>query len=239
MIYVSFSGGCDSTAVALILKDQGIEFELVFADTGAELPETYFFIPRFARQIGKKLLVLSNGTFFQYMTNFGFLLPSVQTRWCTRLLKQVPQDKYYGDDNSIVHIGIRADEQHRANLKPRGKHTFAYPLIDAGLDKKGVLDMCRKNDALNPIYSWRSNCSCFCCPFQRIADWKGLLKHHPDLFMLAEAWEEESVMIAKEKELTEWRWMKNKKLGALRLADERQLKLFPEPEGEPCIICAI
>jgi 3'-phosphoadenosine 5'-phosphosulfate sulfotransferase (PAPS reductase)/FAD synthetase len=38
--YVSLSGGADSTALAILLKERGEEFEMVFADTGAELPET-------------------------------------------------------------------------------------------------------------------------------------------------------------------------------------------------------
>lgn len=236
MEYIAFSGGCDSTAVALLLKEEGKDFELIFSDTGAELPETYWFIPRFAKAIGKKLVVLSNGTFYQHLINYNFLLPSPYSRWCTRLLKQVSQDRFFGDEDCIVHIGIRADESHRATLKPRSansKHTFQYPLIKYGLDKKAVIDLCEKYDALNAVYQWRSNCSCFCCPFQRKSDWKGLLKHHPDLYALAEEWENQSISISGHS------WYRGRNLKSIRIADETQLKLFPETTEEPCIICTI
>lgn len=236
MNYVAFSGGCDSTATALVLLAQQVDFELVFADTGAELPETYWFIPRFARQIGKKLTVLSNGTIFQHLANWGFLLPSFQRRWCTSSLKNIPQDRFYKPSDT-VYIGIRADEAQRAKLEK--SYTVKYPLIAAEIDKKDALTLCKSRKQLNPIYQWRSSCSCFCCPFQRVRDWKGLFEHHPDFFMLAESWEDESKIRAKEKGLTEWGWMKDKPLKYIRLADEGQLSLFPEPEGEPCIICNI
>ncbi len=50
-----------------------------------------------------------------------------------------------------------------------------------------------KYDLLNPVYAWRSNVSCFCCPMQRKSDWQGLLKHHPELFAVAEEWERQSI----------------------------------------------
>ncbi|RJQ53384.1 MAG: hypothetical protein C4521_07575 [Actinobacteria bacterium] len=93
--YVAFSGGADSTAMAIYLHEQGQDFELVFADTGAELPETYYMVTKVARVLGRKLTVVSNGTFYQWLTHFGFMLPSALQRWCTRLLKQVPQDAHF------------------------------------------------------------------------------------------------------------------------------------------------
>lgn len=65
-------------------------FELVFADTGAELPEVYWLLPRLAKTIGKTLHVVSNGSFFQHLAAYGYMLPGPRLRWCTRLLKQVP-----------------------------------------------------------------------------------------------------------------------------------------------------
>ena len=39
MKYIAVSGGMDSTALVLLLWEHGVEFELVFSDTGAELPK--------------------------------------------------------------------------------------------------------------------------------------------------------------------------------------------------------
>lgn len=236
MRYVSFSGGADSTALAILLHERGENFKLVFADTGAELPETYYMVSKVAVALGRELVVVSGGGFYQHLVTYGFLLPSVVRRWCTRVLKIKPMEQF-DDDADIVALGIRADEAHRADKhstrRRKGGHSFSYDLIDAGLGKKDVMALCRKYDLLNPVYEWRSNVSCFCCPFQRKGDWMGLLENHPSLYALAEQWERLSM------ELTRggWSWKEGRTLAAMRIADERQLKLWPEPEGEPCLIC--
>lgn len=110
------------------------------------------------------------------------------------------------------------------------------------MDKKDVLALCRKHDLLNPIYEWRSNTSCFCCFFQRIQDWRGLLKHHPELYALAEQWEGMSKEWADAHRVDgagpRFTWIgSGRTLKNLREVDENQLKLWEDPEEEPCQIC--
>jgi len=236
MKYVALSGGLDSTAMAILLHERDEEYELLFSDTGAELPETLWMVPRVARRLGKKLNVVANHSFFYYLSDYGFLLPSPMVRWCTRQLKQVPQDSFMARLGAEeLCVGIRADEARRAvdRAPKRGSHHFTYPLVAAGIDRAAAKTLCLKYDLLSPVYSWRSNTSCFCCMFQRVADWRGLWKHHPDLFMLAEAWEEESIA----SQNSGFTWRRGRTLKALREATEAQLTLWPEPEDEPCSIC--
>lgn len=237
MKYVCVSGGADSTAMALLLYERGEDFEMVFSDTGAELPETYWLLPRLAKYVGKKLTVVSGGSFYQHLTQYGFLLPGPRVRWCTRVLKQAPQDAYFKSIGAErVCVGIRADEPRRlhTNTKPRtGIHQFTYPLADAGMDKADVIKLCEKHGLLSPVYEWRTNVSCFCCFFQRLSDWKGLMQHHPTLYEVATEWERQSILMT-EKGYT---WRKGWTLEAMREMDEAQLKLWPEPKGEPCLIC--
>lgn len=238
MRYVSLSGGADSTACAILWHEAGYEFEMVFADTGAELPETYWMIPRIAAALGRKLHVVCGGTFYQHLVNYVFLLPSIGARWCTRALKMAPLEKFFQPDD-IVAVGLRADEPHRverARSKP-GPYQQEYPLYDAGMDKKAVKALCNKYGLLNPAYEWRTNVSCFCCPFQRKYDWKNLREYHPDLFALAEEWENISVEFAIAKNLTPYRWNQGYRLEQLREADENQLSLLPECSEEACLIC--
>ena len=86
--FVAVSGGADSTAAALLLWERGEDFELCFADTGAELPEVYWLLPRLAKTVGKPLHVVSGGGFFQKLVAYNFFLPSPRARYCTRELKQ-------------------------------------------------------------------------------------------------------------------------------------------------------
>jgi 3'-phosphoadenosine 5'-phosphosulfate sulfotransferase (PAPS reductase)/FAD synthetase len=63
MNIVSVSGGKDSTAMLLRMIDEGIKIDrILFADTGLELPETYFFINRLScyceSRIGVKITTL-------------------------------------------------------------------------------------------------------------------------------------------------------------------------------------
>ena len=44
--YLSFGGGVNSTALYILLEQEGMEFEAVFAHHGADWPETYGHIQR-------------------------------------------------------------------------------------------------------------------------------------------------------------------------------------------------
>ena len=217
---VQLSGGKDSVAMALILHEQGVDFELVFADTGAELPETYAHVLRVAGYLGKKLNVVQNGTFFEHLKRRNFFLPGPKRRWCTDELKTKPLRKFCDREGCVVYIGFRADEAGRAESQSKRYWKYAevrYPLIEFGLGKEDVFAICRAHDLLNPVYTWRSSVSCFCCPFQRKSDWIGLLRHHPDLYALAESWEVQAKR----------RW-NHVSLVELRRQYETQLWLFEE-----------
>lgn len=232
MDYICVSGGADSTAMALLVWERGEEFEMVFSDTGAELPETYWLLPRLAEKVGKKLNVVSNSSFFQRLVHCGYFLPGPRTRWCTKELKQIPQDYYWemhGTD--AVMVGIRADESRR--LTEREK--FRYPLAEAGMDKKDVKKLCEKYGLLNPVYQWRTNVSCFCCFFQRKKDWKGLLINHPTLYAVAQEWERQSIRTSKNPHT----WNENFSLKQFKEAKESQVEMWPEVDAEPCLICTI
>ena len=165
---------------------------MLFADTGAELPENYWYLPELAKYVGKKLNIVSNGGMFLWLVKQDFYLPSSRARWCTRILKTLPMSQFHGNEPYVHAMGIRADESHRARGKKDLKkgEEILYPLIEAGMDKKEVKKLCEKHGMLNPVYKWRSSLSCFCCPFQKLQDWKNLYINHPDLFMVAEKWEE-------------------------------------------------
>jgi len=222
--YVSFSGGADSTALAIYLADKGEEFTLLMADTGAELPETYWIAPRVARELGKPLVVVSGPTFFQRLTAWGFYLPSFSSRWCTRELKIAPLDAFGGRGGAF--LGICADEDQRM---PNAKR----PLVDAGIGKKEARALCESRGLLSPAYKWRTSTSCFCCPFQSPWDWWHLSKEHPDLFALAEEWEQQSMANSQSRHM----WSEGFSLRQVREAAESQIEIFPEPRAEACAIC--
>jgi 3'-phosphoadenosine 5'-phosphosulfate sulfotransferase (PAPS reductase)/FAD synthetase len=42
--YLSFGGGVNSTALLLLMADEGMEFETVFVNHGGDYPETYAYV---------------------------------------------------------------------------------------------------------------------------------------------------------------------------------------------------
>ena len=52
---ISFGAGQNSTAMIIMMKNEGIKIdEIIFAETGNEMPKTYEFLKEFLELINKK-----------------------------------------------------------------------------------------------------------------------------------------------------------------------------------------
>lgn len=187
------SGGKDSSALAIYMRDRVPEMEYFFCDTGAELPETYAYLAKLEVVLGKKIVRLnSTRSFDHYFEVFRGTLPSPQMRWCTSLLKIKPLEDWIGEDEVISYVAIRADEKNRSgyvSTKPNIKTMF--PFIDDDIDHEGVVKILEDAGINLPdYYKWRTRSGCYFCFFQRKAEWVGLADNHPDLFKRAIAIEQ-------------------------------------------------
>jgi len=190
---LGLSGGKDSSALAIYLRDKIPEMEYFFADTGAELPETLEFIDLLEDYLGKPIVRLNaKKTFEYYLKLNGNFLPTAKTRWCTIELKIRPFEEYVGDDLAITYVGIRADEKNRQGyLSKKPNISAKYPFIDAGITKNDVFEILQSSGIGIPkYYSWRSRSGCYFCFFQRKDEWIGLSEKHPDLFEKAKSYED-------------------------------------------------
>jgi len=78
---LGLSGGKDSAALAIYLRDKVPEMEYFFADTGAELPETLEFVDLMEDYIGKPITRLNAGRGFDYYLKLnGNFLPTARSR---------------------------------------------------------------------------------------------------------------------------------------------------------------
>ena len=130
------SGGKDSTALALYMHDiyPDIELEYLFTDTHKELDETYEYMSRIEAYLGQDITRLQSGMdergFDHYLKLYGGYLPSAQMRWCTKNLKIKPFEKYVGDEEAFLYIGIRADEHREGYISTKPNLIPIYPFKD-------------------------------------------------------------------------------------------------------------
>lgn len=188
---LSLSGGKDSTALAIYMRDKVPEMEYVFCDTGKELAETYEYLDRLEAFLGKAIVRLNaDRGFDHWLEMYGGLLPSSQMRWCTRMLKLKPFEDYVGDDPVISYVGIRADEDRSGYISTKPNIQAVFPFKDAGLTKADIFRLLDESGlGLPDYYKWRSRSGCYFCFFQRKTEWIGLLQHHPELFEQAKQYE--------------------------------------------------
>lgn len=193
---VSLSGGKDSTALAIYLRDRIPELEYVFCDTGEELPETYEYLKKLEVFLGKPITTLKARQSFDDMLKArGGFLPSGQVRWCTEYLKIKPFEEYIGDSICHNYIGIRADELHRKGYISTKPNIIAhYPFIEDGITKEDVIRILEESGlGLPGYYRWRSRSGCYFCFFQQKIEWIGLLENYPELYERAEGYEKENL----------------------------------------------
>jgi 3'-phosphoadenosine 5'-phosphosulfate sulfotransferase (PAPS reductase)/FAD synthetase len=188
---LGLSGGKDSTALAIFMKDRVPEIEYVFCDTQKELPETYEYLDKLEAFLGKPIARLNaERGFDHWLKVYGGYLPSSRMRWCTRMLKLKPLEEYIGDDPVISYIAIRADEDRDGYISTKQNIRPVYPFKDAGITEADVYQILSNAGlGLPEYYQWRTRSGCYFCFFQRKAEWIGLRERHPELFELATQYE--------------------------------------------------
>ncbi len=188
---LGLSGGKDSAALAIYLRDRVPQMEYIFTDTGKELRETYEYIDRLEAFLGKPVVRLNaERGFDHWLEIYGGYLPSSRMRWCTRQLKLKPFEQYVGDDPVVSYVGIRADEDREGYISTKPNIRAVFPFREDGIRKEDVFRILEESGVGIPdYYRWRSRSGCFFCFFQRKAEWAGLLENHPDLFEEAKKYE--------------------------------------------------
>ena len=253
---LGISGGKDSAALAIYLKDKGTipDIEYFFCDTGAELKEVYDFLDRLEAYLGQEIVRLSSGKpFDHHLTLHNNFLPSPRQRWCTREMKIKPFLEFVGDDECFSYIGIRADEDrggYDTTLSPSKKVRPLYPFMQDGIVREDVFRILRESVGVPEYYQWRSRSGCYFCFFQRKDEWVGLAEKHPELFERAAQYEKYDPETGKR-----FTWVQGESLPELlqraeqikaRKAKQKdksspswQEQLSEGDEDQACLICSL
>lgn len=189
---LSLSGGKDSAALAIYMRDRVPNMEYIFSDTLKELPETYEYLERIENYLGTKVVRLNASLGFDHWYEmYGGMIPSNHRRWCTRALKLKPFEQHCGEDRVINYVGLRADEDrsgyisHKANIEP------VYPFRDDGLVLRDIEEILRTSGVGMPPYTkWgRTRSGCYFCFYQQKIEWVRLKETYPDLYDKAKVYE--------------------------------------------------
>ena len=195
---LSLSGGKDSAALAIYLRDRVPNIEYIFHDTDKELPETYDYIARLEAILGKPIVrTTPQDSFDHWLTVYGGMLPSNHRRWCTKMLKLKPFEAYVGDGPVVNYVGLRADENRTGYISTKPNILPVYPFQDDGLVRADIIRILEDSGlGLPPYMDWgRSRSGCFFCFYQQKIEWVRLLENHPDYFALAMEYEEKAVLV--------------------------------------------
>ncbi len=182
---LSFGGGLQTTALAIMLAERKFQVDaVIFADTGAEKPETYWYIENYVKPMLQVPFITVNSHLGDLYTHCwdSKLLPSVVHRWCTDKFKVRPIEKYL-KRKGIIYVGFSSDEANRADKPSRMIRQF--PLIERGLSTADCVRIIQDYGYPVPLRS-----SCFICVFNPYTEWNWLKNNHPDLLDKALALEQ-------------------------------------------------
>ena len=141
-IIVTLSGGKNSLASLLWVRNMSKKFTTVFCDTGWESDLMYKYIDEIDRKLNLNIVMLKSKKYdgLVDLSEKKTRFPSSQRRFCTSELKNIPMIDYLLDevnDDFIVVQGIRgAESASRAAMNAQCNY-FKYYLNPYKVDKNG------------------------------------------------------------------------------------------------------
>ncbi|MDD3042113.1 MAG: phosphoadenosine phosphosulfate reductase family protein [Methanosarcinaceae archaeon] len=189
-VSVSYSGGKDSLAVLQLVAECLDDYEIMFADTGIEFPETLENVRKVAEYYGKPLRLTSAGeAFWDSIGIFG--PPTMDTRWCCKICKLGPITRLIQDNygkGCLSFIGQRKYESHARSISKRvwknpwvGNQVGASPIQD-WTALHVWLYIFRTKAPYNPAYGkGYDRMGCWLCPSSSLSDFFLLEEVHPEL----------------------------------------------------------
>lgn len=181
---VALSGGHDSTALAVLLKEQEPRpYTYVCTPTGDELPAMFQHWRDLGERLDARVYPVITVTLKQLVAHYG-ALPNFRQRWCTRLIKIEPYRQFLIEQAAlgpvVSYVGLRADEPGRAGgaYSDIDGVTMRFPLREWGFDDPMVLQALADRGIKCP-----DRTDCARCYHQRIGEWWELWAYHHDLFL--------------------------------------------------------
>jgi len=186
---MSMGAGVQTTAL-LLMYPKKYDY-IIFADTGDEKKETYYYIEKYL----KPFCVKNNIKWETVRHKHGFtlmewcmkrkIIPIRTRRWCTQDFKIKPINRFLRKIGATkknpahVDIGISLDESHRANFSKKDVQYVKkeYPLLDRKITRNECYAIIEKHGFPIPPKS-----GCDFCMFQRRREILKLKAADPERF---------------------------------------------------------
>ena len=180
---VALSGGHDSTALSLLLRErEPRSYVYVCTPTGDELPEMFAHWRNLGELLGSRIVPIMALTLRQCIESEG-MLPNFRARFCTRKIKILPfiawLQEQLSDGPVVAYVGLRADEESRVGGvygQMEGVEQ-RLPLREWGMGEDDVQATLRRFGVTCP-----DRTDCARCYHQRIGEWWELWRDHRDIF---------------------------------------------------------
>lgn len=207
LVIASVSGGKDSAAMCLYLKELGIPYQAVFCDTGWEHPETYRYLRETLPPVIGPIQWLSPKLPMVDLIRKKGMFPSRVVRFCTQELKAEPMKRFLADldDEPLNVVGIRAAESEARSKMAEWEWSDGFdcetwrPLI--GWSTDDVIAIHRRHGlAPNPLYlQGATRVGCWPCIFARKAEIRLLAESDPGRIALIRELEREMTVALKQR----------------------------------------
>ena len=201
--FISFSGGVESTTMCILY---GLDAKGIWSDTGSEHKKMYERIEKVESQIKKihpnfeiikvKANTSHKGMEYDNLEKLAIaykFMPSGQARYCTRIFKIEPIDRYLSEQGECeLMIGLNADEENSrdGNWGLQDNVKYSYPLVEDGLTRDDC-EAILKEHGLHPnmpVYMSRGGCRM--CFFKSEKEYRAMFHLSKDEFLEVMAFEE-------------------------------------------------
>ncbi len=220
-VSVSYSGGKDSLAVVQLVSECRDDFDILFADTGIEFPETIENVEQVAALYGKHPRIKNAGdAFWENIGQFG--PPSVEARWCCKVCKLGPLSRVIDDNYENGCLTFIGQRKYESTTRARSDRIWKNPWVGNQIGASPIQDWTALHVWLyifsrelpyNPMYEKGfDRIGCWLCPSSSLADLIQLKNTHPEL---ADKLRSHLLEYAHQRGLSEqwvdlglWRWQK-------------------------------
>lgn len=241
---VGLSGGKDSTALALCLREiEPRDYEYICTPTGHELPDMIAWWSKLEIMLGKPIIRITNkDRTLADLVNIHNAVPNNRQRWCTRQLKIEPTIAWCVRNKPVtLYVGLRADEDEREGIYGDLVHSdfpfrrWGWDLDDVWfyLDQKGLADLAFRRGVPGGI---PIRTDCYDCYAQKIKEWHALWQDHPDLYEAACKREDQTGHTYRSP--TRDTWPTGLRDMAKEFAAGRKIRRMSEPK-KSCRVCSL